>query len=158
MAATGATALYHVQEITPEDRVFKYDTAGLEEISISVDEVAGVYTSAEPDAVAIGCPHCSEDELIKIAGYLKGCLVKKPLYIFAAREVIARSTEAVNSIEKSGGRVYADTCMVVSPALEQYSTIMVSSGKALSYVPNMCGAAAIIGTVEECLRIACTKT
>ncbi|MBN2845683.1 MAG: DUF521 domain-containing protein, partial [Deltaproteobacteria bacterium] len=56
--------------------------------------------------------------------------------------------------EKSGARVYADTCMVVSPALERYASIMVDSGKALAYVPNMCGAAARIGTLEECIAVA----
>lgn len=155
MAATGAVALYHVQDITPEARVFKYDTKPLEQVSISAREVAAVYQEAEPDAVAIGCPHCSEEELIKIADLLKGCQVKKPLYIFAARDVINRSAPAVQSIEKSGAGVYADTCMVVSPALERYKTIMVSSGKALSYVPSMCGGAAVIGTLEACLKAAC---
>jgi predicted aconitase len=157
MAASGATALYHVHDITPEARVFRYDTAGLETIPISADEVADLYTAAEPDAIAIGCPHCSEEELLKIAEHLKDCTVTKPLYIFAAREIILRSADAVRIIEKSGARVYADTCMVVSPALEQYNTIMVSSGKALSYVPNMCEAAAIIGTLADCLKTACRK-
>jgi hypothetical protein len=157
MAATGATALYHVRDITPESRVFKYETSGLETITITADEVSAVYSSADPDAIAIGCPHCSEEELHKIAGFLAGCRVRKPLYIFAAREIIARAPDAVCKIEKSGGKVYADTCMVVSPALEQYQTIMVSSGKALSYVPNMCGAGAVIGTIEECLKQACKE-
>nr|WP_319539158.1 aconitase X catalytic domain-containing protein [uncultured Methanospirillum sp.] len=155
MAATGATALYHVRDITPEARVFKYDTASLETITITASEVADVYGSAEPDAIAIGCPHCSDEELTRIAGKLQGCRVKRPLYIFAARDVITRSAEAVGIIEKSGAWVYADTCMVVSPALERYKTIMVSSGKALAYVPNMCGASSIIGTLDDCLAAAC---
>jgi predicted aconitase len=44
--------------------------------------------------------------------------------------------------------------MVVSPGLEQYSAIMVNSGKAYAYVPNMCGAAVRIGTTEECIEVA----
>ena len=155
MAATGATALYHVQDITPEARVFNYDISSLETVTITADEVSNLYIEGEPDAIAIGCPHCSEEELTLIAERLKDCRVKKPLYIFAAREVIARSVGAVRVIEKSGAGVYADTCMVVSPALERYDTIMVSSGKALSYVPNMCGASAMIGTLDDCLAAAC---
>jgi predicted aconitase len=155
MAATGATALYHVKDITPEARVFKYDISGLETVTITGKEVADVYSSSEPDAIAVGCPHCSEEELQKIAGFIKGYTVKKPLYVFAARDIISRSKEAVRDIEESGARVYADTCMVVSPALDKYGTIMVSSGKALSYVPNMCGARSVIGTLEECIRVAC---
>jgi len=155
MAATGATALYHVQDITPEARVFKFDTTSLETVTITASEIADVYGSAEPDAIAIGCPHCSDEELTRIAGKLQDCRVKRPLYIFAARDVITRSAEAVSIIEKSGAWVYADTCMVVSPALERYKTIMVSSGKALAYVPNMCGASSIIGTLDDCLSAAC---
>ncbi|MDD1725061.1 MAG: aconitase X catalytic domain-containing protein [Methanospirillum sp.] len=155
MAATGATALYHVRDITPEARVFKFDTAGLETVPVTAGDVGNVYSREEPDAIAIGCPHCSEDELNRIADYLKDCRVKKPLYIFAAREIISRSARAVRVIERSGAGVYADTCMVVSPALEQYQSIMVSSGKALAYVPNMCGARSFIGTLKECLETAC---
>ncbi len=155
MAATGATALYHVRDITPEAKVFKYDTSSLETITITASEVADVYSDAEPDAIAIGCPHCSDEELEKIAGKLQGCKVKRPLYIFAARDVITRSAESVGIIQQSGAWVYADTCMVVSPALERYKTIMVSSGKALAYVPNMCGAVSIIGTLDDCLATAC---
>jgi predicted aconitase len=155
MAATGAVALFHVQEITPEARIFNYETAHLEQFTVTAAEVRDQYGEAEPEAVAIGCPHCSEEELARIADYLKGCTVKLPLWIFAAREVISRSGDAIRAIEQSGGRVYADTCMVVSPALERYGTIMVSSGKALSYVPNMCGAKAVIGTVKQCLETAC---
>jgi hypothetical protein len=60
----------------------------------------------------------------------------------------------VNAIEKSGARVYADTCMVVSPVMEQYQAIMVNSGKELAYVPDMCGAVARIGSIEECVEVA----
>jgi predicted aconitase len=43
--------------------------------------------------------------------------------------------------------------MVVSPDLERYRAIMVNSGKALAYVPDMCGAPARIGTLEECVAV-----
>jgi hypothetical protein len=68
--------------------------------------------------------------------------------------VIDANRSVVASIEKSGARVYADTCMVVSPVMEQYSAIMVNSGKALAYVPDMCGALARIGTTEQCVSVA----
>ena len=68
--------------------------------------------------------------------------------------MIDQNRKIVDSIEKSGARVFADTCMVVSPVMEQYSAIMVNSGKALAYVPDMCGALARIGTIEECVKVA----
>jgi len=154
MAATGAVALYHVKEITPEARIFSYSTEGLEDVIINADEVASLFTGEQADAVAIGCPHCSPDELMAISDLLEGCRVTMPVYIFASRDVIDREAGYVRKIESSGARVYADTCMVVSPALERYDRIMVNSGKALAYVPTMCGAGAVIGSTKECIKMA----
>ncbi|MDD1711058.1 MAG: aconitase X catalytic domain-containing protein [Methanoregulaceae archaeon] len=154
MAASGAVALFHVEGITPEARIFEYDVSGLEVIMVEPEEVLALMNTIPVDAVALGCPHCSAEELTEIAGLLEGRRVTRPLYIFAARKVIEASADAVACIERHGGRVYADTCMVVSPALEQYGAIMVNSGKAFAYVPNMCGAAVRIGTTEACIDIA----
>ncbi len=153
MAATGAVALYHVDGITPETRVFHFDTAALEAIPVELAAVDAVFSNqeVEVDAVAVGCPHCSPDELNRIAGLLTGKHTKKPFYVFAAKGVITAEQETVARIEKSGARVYADTCMVVSPALERYNHLMVNSGKALAYVQNLCGGAAHLGTLEECV-------
>lgn len=154
MAATGAVALFHVEGITPDARVFRFDTAGLEEITVSVRELDALLNEIPVDAVALGCPHCSPAELSRIAILLEGKRVAIPLYVFSARGVIERKREEVAVIERSGARVYADTCMVVSPAMEKYRAIMVNSGKAFSYVPNMCGGAVRLGTTEECIRVA----
>ncbi|NYT21531.1 MAG: DUF521 domain-containing protein [Methanomicrobiales archaeon] len=154
MAASGAVALYHVAGITPEARVFSYEVGDIEQIPVTAGEVAALWNEIPIDAVALGCPHCSPDELSLLASLLAGKRVKIPVYIFAARKVIEASREAVAVIERSGARVFADTCMVVSPAMEQFGTIMVNSGKAFSYVPDMCGAAVRIGTTAECIRVA----
>ncbi|NLX48676.1 MAG: DUF521 domain-containing protein [Methanospirillum sp.] len=151
MAATGAVALFHVDRITPEARVFSYDLGGLEAITVGSDEVAAAWSGIPVDAVAIGCPHCSGEELGLIASLLEGKRVTKPLYVFAARRVIREHPREVAVIERSGARVYADTCMVVSPAFERYGAVMTSSGKASVYLPSLCGGAARLGTVEECV-------
>ncbi len=154
MAATGAVALYHVEGITPEALKVPFEYSGLEVIAVESGEIEALFKMLPVDAVAVGCPHCSPAELNSIAGLLTGKLVTKPLYVFAAQGVIDTNRKTVDSIEKSGARVYADTCMVVSPVMEQYSAIMVNSGKALAYVPDMCGAVARIGTIEECIAVA----
>ena len=154
MAATGAVALYHVEGITPEALKVPFEYSGLEVIAVESGEVEGLFKELPVDAVAVGCPHCSPAELNSIAGLLSGRSVTKPMYVFAAQGVIDTNKKTVDSIEKSGARVYADTCMVVSPVMEQYSAIMVNSGKALAYVPDMCGAVARIGTIEDCINCA----
>ncbi len=154
MAASGAVALYHVEGITPEARIFSYDVADLEYLPVTAGEVAALWSGIPVDAVALGCPHCSPEELSVIAGLLAGKRVKIPVYVFSARKVIEASRDAVAVIEQSGARVYADTCMVVSPVMERFGTIMVNSGKAFSYVPDMCRAAVRIGTTAECIAVA----
>jgi hypothetical protein len=156
MAATGAVALYHVDDITPEAKKNQFNISGLEVIRIEPAEIDRLFSDISVDAVAVGCPHCSPAELVDIARLLKGKKVTKPLYIFAAQGVIESNRKTVNAIEKSGARVYADTCMVVSPVMERYPAIMVNSGKALAYVPDMCGAVARIGSIEECMAMATT--
>jgi len=153
MAATGAVALYHVEGITPEAQDLSALPAGLETVSIEAAEVEQIFSDVPVDAVAVGCPHCSPQELEEIALLLTGKLVTKPFYVFASQGVIEANQKTVDRIEKSGARVFADTCMVVSPVMEQYMAIMVNSGKALAYVPDMCGAIARMGTIEECVRV-----
>jgi predicted aconitase len=154
MAATGAVALYHVEDITPEAKKNQINISGLEVITVESAEIERLFSEIPVDAVAVGCPHCSPAELVDIARLLKGKTVTKPLYVFAAQGVIDNNSMTVNAIEKSGARVFADTCMVVSPVMERYPAIMVNSGKALAYVPDMCGAVARIGSIEECVAVA----
>jgi len=154
MAATGAVALYHVEGVTPEAVKPRPDKAGLETMAIDADDIERLFVDIPVDAVAVGCPHCSPRELAEIAQLLEGKKVKMPFYIFAAQGVIEANRKTVAAIGRSGAQVYADTCMVVSPVMEQYGTIMVNSGKALAYVPDMCGAVARIGTIQECVAAA----
>ena len=44
--------------------------------------------------------------------------------------------------------------MVVSPRMDEFHSVMVDSGKALAYVPGMCGALARLGTRRECVDVA----
>ncbi len=154
MAASGAVALFHVAGITPEARIFSYNTADLEVITVERREIEAVLRDTPVEAVALGCPHCSPAELGTIASLLAGKVARIPLYVFASRGVIESHREEVAAIESSGARVFADTCMVVSPAMERFRAIMVNSGKAFSYVPGMCGAAVRLGTTEECIMVA----
>ncbi len=154
MAATGAVALYHVEGVTPEAQKNHYNVSRLEAVTVEQREISNLFTEIPVDAVALGCPHCSPKELGDIARLLTGKVVSKPLYVFAAQGVIDKNQRVADNIEKSGARVFADTCMVVSPVMEQYHSIMVNSGKAFAYVPNMCGGTARIGTLEDCIRVA----
>ena len=157
LAASGAVALYHVEGITPEaikvgfekpDEVLTIERQQLQEVyAIGTDRSAQM-----TDIITVGCPHCSPDELRSIASMLEGKKIKKEMWICTSREVAERYPELVQKIEKSGAKLVCDTCMVVSPATNNYQCMMVNSGKALAYVPGMCGVASRYGNIEQCIR------
>jgi predicted aconitase len=72
MAATGAVALYHVEGITPEAQKHRFSEAGIERIPVEAQEIAGIFREIPVEAVALGCPHCSPEELGTLARLLAG--------------------------------------------------------------------------------------
>ncbi|NLI62701.1 MAG: DUF521 domain-containing protein [Methanosarcinaceae archaeon] len=169
MAATGSVALYHIENITPEvlDKDFSFEIPK-NKITIEKEQIDEIYEIVNlpsgkadnvdrrafenVDLVTVGCPHCSEEELRRISELLDGKSVKKSFWIFTSRDVANRNPQIVESIEKSGAKVVCDTCMVVSPAANLYSKIMVNSGKAYAYVPGMCSAKSVFADLENCVK------
>lgn len=156
MAASGAVALYHVEGVTPDICKMDFEEPA-EKITIEREQLESVYESrrnarSAPDLITLGCPHCSAAELEKAAKLLAGKTVSKELWVFTSRELAGRYPALIKSIEKSGAKVICDTCMVVSPATDIYSCVMVNSGKAFAYVPGMCGAQAVYGNLEACIE------
>ncbi len=149
MAASGAVALYHVESVTPE--AGKYD-APKEKIMIEMEQIKDVYASGDPDLIAFGCPHSSAGELERLARLLDGKKVKKEVWVCTSRAIKDRHPGLVKRIERSGAKVFCDTCMVVSPASERFKCMMVNSGKAHKYVPNLCGVKSIMATTEKCIE------
>ncbi|MFH1100752.1 MAG: aconitase X catalytic domain-containing protein [Methanobacteriota archaeon] len=143
MAASGAVALYHVEGLTPEADLVKKD--GLETIHVGKKELDETYkklnTGKHPDIVILGCPHASLREIATLAEKAKGKHFKKPVWICTSRMMkeAADRMGFTEIIEKAGGSIVADTCMVVSPIEDMgYKTTGVTSGKAANYLPGFC--------------------
>jgi predicted aconitase len=143
MAASGAVALYHAAGLTPE--AGKMDTSGLETIEVSPEDIKNTYenlnTGDLPDIVILGCPHASLREIATVAEKVEGRTLDRPLWVCTSR-VMKEAADLMgftSKIEAAGGKVVADTCMVVSP-IEQmgYKTTGVNSGKAANYLPGFC--------------------
>jgi predicted aconitase subunit 1 (EC 4.2.1.3) len=155
LAASGAVALYHIEGVTPEavrNRFAKPD----ERIPVERAQIDEVYETNKDilssEIITVGCPHCSPEELEEIAELVTGKKLQKEMWVCTAREVAERYPDLVERIEKSGAKVVCDTCMVVSPATNKYSSITVNSGKALAYVPSMCKVAAKYASIEDCIK------
>ncbi|MDY0266208.1 MAG: aconitase X catalytic domain-containing protein [Methanimicrococcus sp.] len=156
MAASGAVALYHIENVTPEmkDKEFVYEKPS-ESASIERKEIDAIYNAPSDvpnDIITVGCPHCSLEELQKIKTLLEGKTVIKEFWIFTSRELANQNKELISDIEKSGAKVVCDTCMVVSPAADHFKCMRVNSGKAYAYVPGMCGLKATYGSIETCVK------
>jgi len=152
LGASGAVALYHVEGVTPESSNFDVP---IECISVASEDIKKAYGGNTPDLVALGCPHCSGAELSKIADLLEGKKARTELWICTSRRVREQNKEVVTQIEQCGAKVICDTCMVVSPATEKFERVMVNSGKALQYLPTMCGVDAMLANTEDCIKTAC---
>ena len=157
MAASGAVALYHVEGMTPEAHLM--ETKGLEKLSVSDKDVNETFsklsTGKEPDIVILGCPHSSLKEIMTVSRKLEGKKLKKPLWICTSRMVkeAANRMGFTRTIEAAGGKVVADTCMVVSPIEDMgYKTTAVNSGKAANYLPGFCKQNVVFGRLDDILE------
>ncbi|NIA09944.1 MAG: DUF521 domain-containing protein [Nitrospiraceae bacterium] len=157
MAASGAVALYHVEGMTPEAGLM--DTEGLEVIEFGEDEMKETYeklnTGEEPDVVILGCPHASLREIIDISKMVDGKTLKKPLWICTSRAMkeTAERMGLLGIIEKAGGKIVADTCMVVAPIEKLFGTTAVNSGKAAQYLPGFCKQKVVFGNIRKLLEV-----
>jgi predicted aconitase len=160
MAASGAVALFHIEGVTPEASLPGAITSGVPELTI--DDLSPAYaalnSSAERiDLVSLGCPHASLEELETIADSLDGRHAKAALWITTARPTrdAAAQRGIVARIEAAGGRVVADTCLVVAPAVELgFRSLATDSAKMAFYAPSHSGLQVRFGPLERCLEAA----
>jgi predicted aconitase len=160
MAASGAVALYHIEGLTAEARTG--NVIGRDTQTLIVDDLAPGYAALngpaeEVDLVSLGCPHASLAGLEAAAGFLAGRQVQSTLWITTARATREAAEKAglVARIEAAGGRVVADTCMVVAPVASLgFRTMATNSAKMAFYAPAHSGLAVRFGPMEQCLEAA----
>ena len=157
IATYGGTALFHMEEITPEydrypkpnDKVFEIDKNDMNKARLElIDE------DSEIDFVSIGCPHASIHEIATIAELLEGKKVKKEFWITTARPTkkLADAAGYSKLIEDAGAKFAADTCCVVAPIKGRFKGIMVDSAKACYYGRAKNKFKVKIGTLEQCVE------
>jgi hypothetical protein len=159
LAASGGIALFHVKGATQE--AGRQSSKGLERLCVDQRELEisreRLSADGEPDLACIGCPHCSAGELRDLAKALKGRRVSrgKGLWVWTARGV-SKSVPAggaVAAIEKAGGKVFTDTCMVVCPLEKSGFGHMVSNScKATHYVPSTARLKSTVAEIHTCLE------
>ena len=141
MAASGAVAMFHVEDHTPE--ASEHSIEGLEVIRLTNDDLRDAQESLstvdDVELIAFGCPHLSRREVKEMATYLKDKEKRTdiPIWFCTSREV-RDSLPAEVAILERFGTVLADTCMVVTPVEGMYSRTASDSAKACNYLPTLC--------------------
>lgn len=168
MASTGAIPMCHVVGITPEARTLDEALQGdlpSDTMEIGNTELARVEqdisttASGKIDLVAVGCPHCSLNEMRKLAILLQNKKIRESVafWIYTSKcvEALARETGYADIIEASGARISTQTCAVVSPInLCGFKTVMTNSAKFANAIPAEHKVEVIYRKADECVKAA----
>jgi predicted aconitase len=143
LAASGSVALYHVHRLTPESKLVNMESVD-EQIDFTESDKEEIYTYFNQitdgvDLVAIGCPHASYEDIKLITDTLQSRKMKKGIefWIFTSSKTknMAKTNALIANLNSKGIKIYADTCMVVSPSVgENYHNIITNSSKAAHYL------------------------
>lgn len=162
LASSGAVALYHVENLTPEykEALEGIEVSEIEKISVDRAEINEVReklstASGKPDLICVGCPHASIEEIKNIAEIVAGKSIQNELWVCTSIGVKAAADRMgyTEIIEKAGGKLVCDTCMVVAPIEELgFKVIGVDSAKAANYVPSMCGLDVVFDDLQNLLK------
>jgi predicted aconitase len=168
-ASSGAVGLFHVAGVTPEAPDVAAALGGVppertirltpEMVRAARDRLSTI-SGAQIDAVALGSPHFSLDEVAELERRLGGRRAAVPIYVCTGRHVV-RELEGngrLKGLEDSGVTVVADTCVVVTPILPEAAggtrVLMTNSGKFAHYGPANTGYEALYGSLADCVESA----
>lgn len=155
MASSGMTALFHIKAPPKSEK--------LETIPVEAKDIEHVMSSLcttdqTPDLVFIGCPHCSISEVKRVAQALEGRKVRKDteLWICTSSYVKERTKNYVTAIERAGGRVLCDTCVLVTWIKDLgVDTLMTNSAKTAFYAPALNEVDVTLKPLNKCLKAIC---
>lgn len=167
-SSSGGVGLFHVVGITPEAPTLEDALRGnhpQERLEVSVGSLKRArreLTTApgtELDLVVLGSPHFSLDEFRQLAPLLDGKKRHSRVAFLVTTSRImrelAKAAGMLEPLERFGGRLTVDTCILATPMLpKSVKTIMTSSGKYALYSPGLLGAQVVYGSLEDCIQSA----
>lgn len=157
----GAKPLFYMKGVTPgaELQTQPKDTVTIEQADIKNaydninDEVSDI------ELVCVGCPHCSINEIAKVAELLKGKKVAPGTEFWVATSRIAKQLADKRGytqvIETAGAKFACDTCMAVAPLKGRFKSLATTSAKGCFY-SRQNNMKTKMGSIEECVESAVT--
>ncbi len=166
-ASTGAVGLFHIEGVTPEapDLATALQGEHPEEtihltpamICAARDSLSAL-TSGKIDCLALGSPHFSVDECKALLELAKSQAFVIPVYVCTHRLVfeLLKQNGMADQLEQLGVRFVIDTCVVVTPILEQVEdgVMMTNSAKFAHYGTPNTGYQSAFGALSECVASA----
>ena len=157
----GAKPLFYMKGVTPgaELQAQPKETVTIEQADIKNaydninDEVSDI------ELVCVGCPHCSINEIAKVAELLKGKKVAEGTEFWVATsrttKQLADKRGYTQVIEAAGAKFACDTCMAVAPLKGRFKSLATTSAKGCFY-SRQNGMKTKMGSIEECVQAAVT--
>ncbi|MCL6446738.1 MAG: aconitase X catalytic domain-containing protein [Armatimonadetes bacterium] len=171
ITVSGAVGLIHMVGITPEAPTVEAVFQGhppLESVEITEQEVIGAYgeissaSDEKVDLVIFGCPHCTIQEIEKIATLLEGKKVhpETQLWICTSQwcKTLAKRMRLDEKIKAAGGRIVADVGAASGPYAflkeQGIRTLALNSVRACYYSSGLFGMKTWLGSTEQCIEAA----
>jgi len=149
LATSGGVAMFSTKPVGDVPRI-RVSPSDLRQV---VEELS----TGSGGLVCLGCPHLSLRELEAVYELASKHGVRGEVWLFTSRSVYEEAVRlgVVQGLERSGVRVFRDTCMVVSP-LEDMGVreVVTDSCKAAHYITLMTGGRVRVTLKprEECVR------
>jgi predicted aconitase len=146
-------AMFHMEGITPDRASAPPERIVIAQKDVE-DAIKFLNDESEVDFVSVGCPHCSMNEMERIASLLKGRKVSKETWITTSRQVKAEADKKgwTKTIEASGAKIVCDTCLAVAPLKGRFKAIATNSAKGCYYGRGSNGFKTRFMSLEECLK------
>jgi predicted aconitase len=167
-ASSGTVGMFHLVGITPEAHTLDEALQGRwpkQVMDVSMRELRGAWqelstTEGEQlDMVVLGGPHFSLAEFKQLVPLIEG-KARHPKVRFLitsnrAMRTLAERAGALEVVERFGGTITVDTCILTTPMLPpEIKILMTNSAKYAYYAPGMLKAEVVFGSLEDCVRSA----
>ncbi|KNY04020.1 aconitase X [Microbacterium sp. GCS4] len=168
-ASAGGVGMFHVVGRTPEAPTL---TAALhgnppeKGVKVNAETIRrarrklSTFEDGPIDAVSIGTPHASFDEITRLAAlFADGPPPEENVDVFVSTSrrqlALAEESGAAEILRHAGVRIVVDTCTYVTAMLSPTSRrVMTNSGKWAHYAPANIGVEVVLGSMAECVASA----
>ena len=170
LASSGAVALFHIVGVTPEAPTLEAAMGGntpREIWTVGEEQLRSAYQTLSKQQgqpvslVAMGCPHSSLNEIVKVASLVEGKRVKTAFRMLCAQPVkhLAERGGYAKTLEDAGVTLVCDTCPVLGAMGEPMEKIgmtamATNSAKLAHYAPGQWKIPTYYGTTEQCVSAA----